>query len=116
MAYQGYARGLGRSRVNAVHQAALDDFKPDLTILFDMDPVMAMKRVETRGEEISRFDAESIEFHKTLRAAFNQIAVDNPDRIRTVNADATRDSVATQILSIIVGHYPNLAGQLKSRM
>ncbi len=112
MAYQGYARGLGKDRVNAVHAAVLDDFAPDITILFDMDPVMAMKRVETRGEEISRFDAESIEFHKTLRAAFQEIAEDNKDRFRVINADASRDSVETQILFAMAQKYPDLAGKL----
>ncbi len=112
MAYQGYARGLGKDRVEAVHKAVLDDFEPDITILFDMDPVMAMKRVETRGEEISRFDAESIEFHKVLRDAFHHIAEKNSDRFRTINADASRDAVHTQILFAITQKYPDLAGQL----
>jgi len=112
MAYQGYARGLGKDRVNAVHAAVLDDFAPDITILFDMDPVMAMKRVETRGEDISRFDAESIEFHKTLRAAFQEIADDNKDRFRVINADASLESVETQILFAIAQKYPELAGKL----
>ena len=41
MAYQGYARGLGETHVKAVHEAVMDGFEPDLTILFDMDPVIA---------------------------------------------------------------------------
>ena len=112
MAYQGYARGLGKDRVEAVHKAVLDDFEPDMTILFDMDPVMAMKRVETRGDDISRFDAESIEFHKVLRDAFHKIAEDNTERFRTINADASRDSVQTQILFAISQKYPDIAGRL----
>ncbi|NNE58729.1 MAG: dTMP kinase [Hellea sp.] len=112
MAYQGHARGLGKERVEAVHKAVFDDFEPDITILFDMDPVMAMKRVETRGEKISRFDAESIEFHKELREAFKKIASDNPDRIHTINADASIESVETQILFAITQKYPELAAQL----
>ena len=35
-AYQGYARGLGAESVAAVHNAVMGDFKPDLTILFDL--------------------------------------------------------------------------------
>ena len=112
MAYQGYARGLGKDRVEAVHSAVLDDFGPDMTILFDMDPVMAMKRVETRGEEISRFDSESIDFHNTLRKAFLEIASDNEERFRTINADASIDSVETQILFAMTQKYPELTGKL----
>ena len=112
MAYQGYARGLGKERVLAVHQAVLDDFQPDMTILFDIDPIMTMKRVETRGEDLSRFDSESIEFHKTIQQAFLDIAADNQARFVTVNADAQMNIVETQILFSIVQKYPELAGRL----
>ncbi len=112
VAYQGYARELGKERVEAVHKVVLGDFQPDMTVLFDIDPVMTMKRVETRGEEISRFDGESIEFHKTIREAFLEIAEDHPDRITTVNADSSREIVETQILFSVVQNFPELAGKL----
>lgn len=114
MAYQGYARGLGAERVKAVHAAIMDEFSPNLTILFDMDPVLAMRRVETRGEELSRFDSETIDFHKELRAAFLQIASDNKDRIHVIDAAAPRDAVQTRILSAVTRSYPELAGNLKA--
>lgn len=112
MAYQGYARGLGKERVEAVHKAVLDGFVPDMTILFDIDPVMAMKRVETRGDEISRFDAESMDFHNTIRDAFLEIAENNAERFMTVDANKPIEAVNTQILAAIVKKYPDLAGRL----
>ena len=112
MAYQGYARGLGPDRVKAVHDAVMGGFTPDLTILFDIDPILAQKRVETRGEDLSRFDAESIDFHKTLREAFLEIATANSERIFTVDAAATRDGVHTRILYGVTQKYPELAGKL----
>ncbi len=114
LAYQGYARGLGAERVGKVHEAVMDGFEPDLTILFDMDPIMAQKRVETRGEDLSRFDAESIEFHKTLRNAFLDIAASNAGRITTIDADEPRQTVHTQILFALTQKYPDLAGRLGS--
>ena len=114
MAYQGYARGLGAEKVNSVHAAVMDGFEPDLTILFDIDPILAQKRVETRGEDLSRFDAESIAFHNTLRDAFNDIAAANSDRIFTVDAAASRDGVQTRILFAVSQKYPELAGKLGS--
>lgn len=112
MAYQGYARGLGAERVKTVHTAIMNGFEPDLTILFDMDPVLAMRRVETRGETLSRFDAETMEFHNDLREAFLQIAADNKDRITAIDASATRDAVETRILFTMTQKYPALAGKL----
>jgi len=114
LAYQGYARELGAERVRDVHEAVMDGFGPDLTILFDMDPIIAQKRVETRGEDLSRFDAESLDFHKTLRAAFLTIADANQDRIAVIEADEARQAVHTRILHALTQKYPKLAGRLAS--
>lgn len=112
LAYQGYARGLGAGHVKAVHDAVMQGFEPDLTILFDMDPVIAQKRVETRGEDLTRFDAESLEFHKTLRTAFLEIAEENPKRIQTVDADGSLGSVQNRILFAVTKKFSDLAGKL----
>lgn len=114
MAYQGYARELGAEKVKALHDAVMDGFEPDLTILFDIDPILAQKRVETRGENLSRFDAESIAFHNTLREAFWDIAKANKERVFTVDASASRDGVQTRILFAVSQKYPELAGRLGS--
>lgn len=112
LAYQGYARGLGPEKVVAVHKAVMGGFEPDHTILFDIDPILAQKRVETRGEEMSRFDSESVDFHNTLRSAFLDIAKDNSDRFFTLDASANRNAVHTRILYSISKKYPELAGRL----
>lgn len=112
LAYQGYARGLGPDRVKGVHDSVMGGFEPDLTILFDMDPVLAQKRVETRGEELTRFDAESLDFHKTLRSAFLEIAKENENRVVTVDADGSRGNVHNAILFALTKAYPELAGKL----
>lgn len=108
MAYQGYARGLGPERVAAVHDAVMNGFKPDLTILFDIDPILAQKRVETRGEDLSRFDTEELDFHKKLRTAFQQIAEENADRFHTVDAASSRDAIATQIRHAVMQKFPDI--------
>lgn len=111
-AYQGYARGLNIAQVQAVHEAVMGDFAPDMTILFDIDPIMAQKRVETRGEDLTRFDSESIDFHNKLREAFLEIAELNPDRIFTLDAGTSRDAVQTRILFALSQKYPELSGKL----
>ncbi len=115
LAYQGYARGIDLSRIKGVHNAVMDGFEPDLTILFDIDPVIAMKRVETRGEEISRFDAESMEFHNTLRDAFLDIAKQNTDRIFTLDAGEKRAGVHTRMIYAVTQKFPELAGRLSQQ-
>ena len=112
LAYQGHARGLGAEQVKSLHNVVMDGFEPDLTILFDMDPVLAQKRVETRGEELTRFDTESLDFHKALRKAFLKISDENPKRVKTVDADGSRSNVQNQIIFTLTKQFPELAGKL----
>ena len=112
LAYQGYARGLGADRVNDLHNVVMSGFEPDLTILFDMDPVLAQKRVETRGENLTRFDTESLDFHKSLRTAFQKIAEENPNRVHTVDADGSRANVQNRILFALTKQFPDFAGKV----
>lgn len=108
LAYQGYARGVDHDRIMAVHNAVMHGFGPDMTILFDIDPVLSLKRVETRGEELSRFDKETLEFHKTIRAAFLDITEREPDRFATVDAAGTRDQIFADIISSMKARFPGL--------
>lgn len=108
LAYQGYARGVDMAPIHAVHNAVMGGFKPDLTILFDIDPVLAQKRVRDRGEDLSRFDSESLDFHKTIRKAFLEIADSDPERIKTIDGASSRDEIATQILREAVDHFEGL--------
>jgi len=61
---------------------------------------------------LTRFDAESLDFHKTLRKAFLEIAEENPDRIHTVDADGSRGNVQNRILFALTKQFPDLAGKL----
>jgi len=108
-AYQGYARGLGVEKVKALHALVLGDFHPDLTILFDIDPVLSKSRVEQRGGELSRFDKESLPFHNILRDAFLEIAVENQDRFFTVDAGRDRDFIQARIIEALKTRYPDIA-------
>lgn len=116
LAYQGYARDLGPDRVREVHNAVMDGFGPDLTLVFDMDVYLSMKRVETRAERedenLTRFDKAGQAFHATIRDAFLDIAKTEPDRVTVVDADGSRQSVHARILNAISAKYPEFAGKL----
>ena len=108
MAYQGYARGLGPERVAAVDAVVLGGFKPDITFLFDIDPILALKRVRTRGEELSRFDTEDLQFHKTLRQAFLEMAEKEKERFRIIDATQSREATAQRIRHELMKTWPEL--------
>lgn len=71
--------------------------EPDMTILLDIDPEVSLKRVNSRGEEISRF--EKLDFLKKVRSAYLRLA----DILDYQVVDATMDpeKVAETVLGIM---------------
>ena len=49
IAYQGGGRGMNMDDINACRKVVLGDFRPNLTILIDIDPVVGMNRAQKRG-------------------------------------------------------------------
>ncbi len=116
LAYQGYARDLGADTVRKVHDVVMGGFAPDLTLVFDMDVFLSLKRVEQRASEqdesLSRFDKAGQEFHRTIREAFLDIARRDPDRVKIVDADGSKPAVHARILGKLTEKYPEFAGKL----
>lgn len=105
MAYQGYGHGLGVETVSAIHKIALGDFKPDLTLLFDIPVDLGLQRaVERRGDEM-RYEEMDISFHDKLRAGYMEIAKSNPKRCEIINADQTIELVREDIRDTIAKRF-----------
>jgi len=98
VAYQGYARGLGPKRVRDLSLWATGDLLPDLTIVLDIDPTQGLARFEQRD----RLEAEPLEYHQQVRAAFLTLAEEDPDRYLVLDARADVDSIAAGILDRVV--------------
>lgn len=102
MAYQGYALGLGRDRVEALHRVVVGDFAPDLTLVLDLPAERGLVRAKDRGASGSatsedRYERMGLGFHERLRQAFLEIAAREPARCVVVNATAAVDVVANAI-------------------
>ena len=67
---------------------------PDVTLLFDLDPVVGLDRKGAEGR-LNRFDAESIEFHRRVRACYLELAAAEPERF--VVLDAARPAEALEV-------------------
>ena len=86
LVYQGYARGIGIDKVWELNQFAIDDCMPDLTLYYDVDVEVGLSRVRSRGE-MNRLDSENVEFHRSVRAAYQMIASKYPGRIVTIDSN-----------------------------
>jgi dTMP kinase len=96
-AYQGAGRGLARETIRRIDSVVLDDFKPDFTLVLDIDVETGLKRAGARGAAESRFENFDRDFHERLRQAFLEIARRNPDRCAIINAAEDPDADAAAI-------------------
>lgn len=119
-AYQGLTGGVDDKLIAGLEALALDGHAPDLTIILDMDPDVAFKRVAARAIEDGlaltgdRFEKEDIDWHKRLRDAFLAIARNNPDRCVVISADQSEDALEAAIWVAVSQRFPELAGSLQA--
>ena len=100
-AYQGGGRQLGFDRVQALADWVHPNFAPDLTLLFDLAPDAAQDRVAHRGA-LDRIESEAIEFHARVRAAYVRRAQDEPERIKVLSSDQSKEIVRSRVLACVM--------------
>lgn len=102
LAYQGYARGLGMDEVLNINQFAIEKMMPDLTIYFDIEPEVGLKRInKNKGREINRLDLEDLAFHQKVREGYHLILERFADRIVKIDASGTLEEVFQKTIQII---------------
>lgn len=115
-AYQGLTGGVEDDMIDALEELALDGCQPDLTIVLDMDPDMAFRRVADRAKEDGvpavpdRFERESLDWHRRLRDGFLTIATRNPDRCVVISAEGGENDIEREIWQAISKRFPELNG------
>lgn len=100
-AYQGYAGGCSLALIDALESEVVGSTRPDLTLIFDLDPQRGLERARARGEGEDRYERKGIAFHRTLRDGFLDILRRNPARCRLVDAAGSVEEVAENVWSIV---------------
>ncbi|MBL6690688.1 MAG: dTMP kinase [Pseudomonadales bacterium] len=98
-AYQGGGRGLGDETVAMLETLALGDFRPDLTLILDLDVATGLSRA-TADAEADRFESEERAFFEKVRTAFLD-RVATSDRYRLIDASGNMEEVQAQITSLM---------------
>lgn len=93
VAYQGYGRDLGAEKVRDLSLWATNNLLPDLTIVLDIDPLLGLTRITNPD----RLEAEPIEYHVRVRAAFLAIAGADSERYLVLDATLPKGEIAAVI-------------------
>lgn len=102
LAYQGYARGLGIEEIYTVNKFAIDDYMPDLTLYFDVEPQVGLARIgKDAGREVNRLDVESMKFHETVREGYQILVGQYPERIQVIDAGNSIEKVLADALAVV---------------
>ena len=115
-AYQGLTGGVDEKLILGLETLALDGRAPDLTVILDMDPEDAFRRVGERELEGAlqatgdRFEKEDLEWHMRLREAFLAIGRANPDRCVVIPAAQAEDALEQEIWDTRTRRFSELQG------
>ena len=101
MAYQGYGLGCDRQMIGALHQLVIGPFRPDLTLVLDVEPGQGQARTASRGQPSDRYERLDSTFHARVRAGFLAIAGAEPERCVVVAASGSVAEVAQRIRRIV---------------
>jgi dTMP kinase len=101
-AYQGAGRGLDITRITTLVDWVQKGLKPDLTLLLDISPEEGLQRAKQRSMP-DRFEAETYAFFAKVRAGYQQLAAQEPERIVLVDASQSLQQVQAAIQQLING-------------
>ena len=97
--YQGATRGDLRSKVDQLH-ATMIGREPDLTLIIDVDPRVALTRGLARNSGEDRFEDFGLEFQEKLRAGFLKLAQEYPQRCHLINGNRPAEDVFEDVLAL----------------
>lgn len=108
IAYQGVGRGVGYDKVKQINDLITNEIKPDLTLYFEIDPQIGLKRIsDHRIDEVNRLDKEEVKFYKKVAQGYRQLIKNDPERFEIINAEQsisdTEDDVIVALLSYLLG-------------
>ena len=98
--YQGATRGDLRGLVDDIH-ARIIGIEPDLTLILDMDPEIALTRGLARRSGEDRFEEFGLSFQHKLHAGFRALAHEAPGRCVLIDANRSADAIADDIQAVV---------------
>ena len=93
--YQGYLNKFGIKRVQKLHKELLNNFFPDYTFIFKINPKEIIKRLKQRKVK-NKYDKSNLLFHQKVIRGYKKIA--NPKRYIMVDASLSKNIIHKNII------------------
>ena len=103
--YYGYNKKVSREVLDNLYNLTVGNFKPDLTIIFDIDVEIGLARSYAKAngmiEKETRHESRGHEFHNNLRQGFLEIAKQNPERCVVLYANKSIEELHKDVVKVI---------------
>ena len=99
-AYQGGGHGVDASAIAQIERTALGDFRPDLTLIFDVPVDVGRERLAD-GRTLDKFERKDADFFERVRSTYLARAAAEPRRCRIIDSSRPRADVRTELEAII---------------
>ena len=115
LAYQGGGRGLSLDRLRVIQQLATGGLMPDLRVLLDLPAAVGLARRFAAGVGVNRLDTADLAFHERVRAAYLDLASDDPDGWEVVDATYPVQEVARRVAEAVLARLEAWRSRVRSR-
>lgn len=103
--YYGYQKKVPFDTLQNLYKIAVGNFKPDLTIILDLDPKVGLQRSFSKASGMAvqetRHESRGLEFHQNLRHGFLEIAKTEPERCIVLDANKSIEELHQDIVKVI---------------
>lgn len=96
-AYQVGAKGYDAEYVLQLEAIVQKGFQPNKTVLFDLDPQTAARRLAL-SRTADRFETQDCDFFTRVRKAYLARAAASPERFFVLDAEQTPEAITAQLL------------------
>lgn len=101
-AYQGGGGGLSDSDIAALHAIGSEGLLPDLTLLIEVTPMVAVQRLALRDTDGSdRIGGRDAAYHARVASAFSSFADAEPTRFARIDGDGSPHDTQALVLAAL---------------
>jgi dTMP kinase len=105
--YQGYGRGQDLNLIKQLNQWASRGLWPRVSLLLDCPAEIGLSRARQRMRENElngredRFEQHDLAFHRKVREGYLELAAENPERFRVLDATQETMSLHDEIVALL---------------